>query len=394
MALTAVTLLTSMGLYWQPTVSLLKWSRYSFTTFSKGPPLYSISNNTLFDVAIIDPQAETEKQQVKELLDGELDAKRNMRSTWTQRSRSRKDHYNDLEDRERRRPGRRARNAWQLELSSLRYAPFWPKFRELLMTWLANKRYEPKIMQKLVSTIKEPIDRHFHTESTGKYQNCAVVGNSGILLRRNYGEVIDAHQMVMRLNNARTAGFEKFVGEKTTIVFVNSNILHQCARRVRCFCQAYGEEVPIVMYVSQVAHLMDVVMCGAAHKAPLLVTDPRFDILSARIVRWYSVKEFVERTGKSISEWASAHDGDSFHYSSGMQAVMLALGLCEKVNLFGFGKSNETKHHYHTAQRRELDLHDYEAEYNFYNDLVNKRFQSIPFLPAAEIEIPPMQVFQ
>ncbi|KAI9196139.1 hypothetical protein LWI28_021328 [Acer negundo] len=106
-------------------------------------------------------------------------------------------------------------------------------------------------------------------------------------------------------------------------------------------------------------------ICNVSHKAPLLVTDPRFDMLCARIVKYYSLKRFVEETGKSLDEWGSAHDGSMFHYSSGMQAMMLALGICDKVGIFGYGKSALAKHHYHTNQKAELCLHDYEAEYAF-----------------------------
>ncbi|KAJ4966208.1 hypothetical protein NE237_018057 [Protea cynaroides] len=66
--------------------------------------------------------------------------------------------------------------------------------------------------------------------------------------------------------------------------------------------------------------------------------------------------------GKSMDEWGSAHDAVEFHYSSSMQAIMLALGICEKVSIFGFGKSAEATHHYYAKQKVELDLHEYAAE--------------------------------
>lgn len=75
-----------------------------------------------------------------------------------------------------------------------------------------------------------------------------------------------------------------------------------------------------------------------------------------------------------------------------MQAVMLALGICEKVSLFGFGKSGQAKHHYHTNQKSELTLHDYEAEYQFYHDLANGS-QEIPFLNDAGVYLPPVQIY-
>jgi hypothetical protein len=144
------------------------------------------------------------------------------------------------------------------------------------------------------------------------------------------------------------------------------------------------------MYICQPAHFLDYTVCNSSHDAPLIVTDPRFDLLCARIVKYYSLKRFVEETGKSLDEWGSAHDGSMFHYSSGMQAVMLAVGICDKVSIFGFGKSASARHHYHTNQKAELKLHDYEAEYDLYHDLVNNP-QAVPFItdkfkfPAAVI---------
>nr|CAD1838577.1 unnamed protein product [Ananas comosus var. bracteatus] len=62
-------------------------------------------------------------------------------------------------------------------------------------------------------------------------------------------------------------------------------------------------------------------------------------------------------------------------------------GLCEEVSVFGFGKSTSAKHHYHTNQRAELDLHDYEAEYAVYRDLV-RRPHAIPFLNESGFPVP------
>lgn len=258
--------------------------------------------------------------------------------------------------------------------------------------WYRNKRFHPEIMSDLIRLVKHPIDEHNGLVGLGKrYSSCAVVGNSGILLRSDYGEMIDSHEAVIRLNNARLDRFEHNVGSKTSISFINSNILHLCARREGCFCHPYGVNVPMIMYICQPLHFLDYALCNSSHKAPLLITDPRFDMLCARIVKYYSLKRFVEVLKKPVDEWSSAHDGAMFHYSSGMQAVMLALGICDKVSIFGFGKSASAKHHYHTTQKAELPLHDYEAEYDFYRDLV-ERPQVIPFI-SSKFNIPPVLIY-
>uniref|UniRef100_A0A669CM89 ST3 beta-galactoside alpha-2,3-sialyltransferase 1 n=1 Tax=Oreochromis niloticus TaxID=8128 RepID=A0A669CM89_ORENI len=47
-------------------------------------------------------------------------------------------------------------------------------------------------------------------------RSCAVVGNSGNLRGSHYGPMIDAHDIVIRINRGRTKGYETDVGSKTT----------------------------------------------------------------------------------------------------------------------------------------------------------------------------------
>ncbi|KAL5974650.1 glycosyltransferase 29 [Asimina triloba] len=342
-----------------------------------GPPPISI-NSTLLKLAGIEIGEAQTHQEIDRLLDGDFSYQGHYRSMSSWR------RYNHLDEHSR--PSSRL----PAYLRSPRYDTLWPEFRKLLRSWFRNKRFQADIMLQLTDLIKHPLDQHYgFTGRNHLYSSCAVLGNSGILLKSEHGDLIDAHEAVFRLNNARTDGFEKHVGSKTTISFVNSNILHLCSRRKGCFCHPYGENVAIVMYLCQAVHLMDYMLCNASHKAPLLITDARFDVLCTRIVKYYSLKRFVEGTGKDPGEWAAVHDGSLFHYSSGFQAVMLALGVCERVSVFGFGKSAVAKHHYHTNQKAELHLHDYEAEYDFYHDLAQRQ-QAIPFLKDSGLEVPPI----
>ena len=52
---------------------------------------------------------------------------------------------------------------------------------------------------------------------TDACDTCAVVGSSDRLrLHGKHGALIDGHQCVFRVNHAPTAGFEDYVGRKTT----------------------------------------------------------------------------------------------------------------------------------------------------------------------------------
>ena len=51
---------------------------------------------------------------------------------------------------------------------------------------------------------------------TRRFHSCALVGNSGGLLTTELGDVLDEHEVVLRLDGAPTRGFEKHVGRRTT----------------------------------------------------------------------------------------------------------------------------------------------------------------------------------
>ncbi|GMH11124.1 hypothetical protein Nepgr_012965 [Nepenthes gracilis] len=279
-------------------------------------------------------------------------------------------------------------------IQSREFNRVWIDFRRNLNDWARKKGFQNDIMLELIDLVKVPIDRHNNGllgVSKRKYSSCAVVGNSGILLNSEHGELIDSHEVVIRLNNARIESFKRNVGSKTSISFINSNIFHLCSRREGCSCHPYGTNVPIVMYICQPVHFLDYTLCSSSHKSPLLITDSRFDVLCARLVKFYSLKRFAEESkNKTLEQWELAHDGSMFHYSSGMQAVLLAVGICDRVSLFGFGKSTSAKHHYHTNQKAELSLHDYEAEHDFYRDLV-ERPELIPFI-STKFKFPPVVI--
>ncbi len=325
------------------------------------PPLHPDFNATLLKYAAIDVGEAETKNEIEQLLEGKFASRGRHRAfaSW------RKFNNHDI----------RATSSRGIPvmLRSPQFYRHWLDFRRVLRDWARNRRYQVNIMNELVKLVKNPIEKHKGLMGSGRrYNSCAVVGNTGILLQKENGNLIDGHEVVIRLNNARIERFEGNVGYKTNISFVNSNILHLCGRRPGCACHPYGDNVPMVMYVCQPVHFLDYTVCNLSHKAPLIVTDARFDMLCSRIVKYYSLKRFVNETGKPLEAWGSTHDGTLFHYSSGFEAVLLAAGICDRVGVFGFGKSASAKHHYHTNQKAELSLHDYDAEYDFYHDLVNK----------------------
>lgn len=88
------------------------------------------------------------------------------------------------------------------------------------------------------------------------------------------------------------------------------------------------------------------------------------------------------------SEWWTTlrNPTRQFHYSTGLQGVVMALGLSESVRIYGFGKAARLKHHYFSQHHEELkEVHDYNAEYEFYSDLEQRNIDEMPFFKAASI---------
>ena len=57
-----------------------------------------------------------------------------------------------------------------------------------------------------------------------EFKTCAVVGNSGVTLLKEYGEEIDNHDAVVRINMAPIRGFEKYVGKRAFDVVNSHNV--------------------------------------------------------------------------------------------------------------------------------------------------------------------------
>ncbi|TVU02675.1 hypothetical protein EJB05_51813, partial [Eragrostis curvula] len=171
-------------------------------------------------------------------------------------------------------------------------------FRASLRSFLrAHQRLRSSNNNDVAGVMRDLLGRRFRT--------CAVVGNSGILLGSGRGAQIDAHDLVIRLNNAPVAGeFARDVGARTSLTLAHSFVLRRCSSTPGCAaCHPYGRSVPLHMYVSRPEHLLDAVACGATATAasttpfPLRLTDARHDALSARVAKYYSLRRFVAATG-------------------------------------------------------------------------------------------------
>ncbi|XP_054620659.1 CMP-N-acetylneuraminate-beta-galactosamide-alpha-2,3-sialyltransferase 1-like [Dunckerocampus dactyliophorus] len=151
-------------------------------------------------------------------------------------------------------------------------------------------------------------------------RTCAVVGNSVNLKGSRYGHLIDAHDVVLRMNYAPTKGYEEDVGTKTShrLMYPESALdLNDSTHLVllpfkildlEWLQQAFTTGFNGTSYKPVRATIR-------ANKSLVMVVNPGFIA-------------YVNRA------WLGMRRG---YPSTGFLAVILALHMCDEVHVFGYG---------------------------------------------------------
>jgi len=176
-----------------------------------------------------------------------------------------------------------------------------------------------------------PADPHRKT-----YASCAVVGSGGASMREpRGGAAIDRHEAVFRFNFAQTAGYEGFVGSKTTVRVGNhetSRAFDEVIRQqpnARAALSAKGWNCD--EYIQWSARYPAVIrsLCSAMH--------PTFYVMRQTLVQEY--REFYSKVCALIDEMPRSSVKSlpspqiSNRISSGLVGVMTAMLMCEKVSV-------------------------------------------------------------
>jgi len=181
-------------------------------------------------------------------------------------------------------------------------------------------------------------------------QICAVVGASRNLLGSRYGNLIDAHNVVFRVNRAPTADFHRDVGEKTThhITWPTDFGKGMADRR------AYLLLNPMTVATE---NLFDWIVS--------LVEDSlRWDPGRVRIIHPEFVKYIYE-------DWM---DERGQFPSTGFIALMIAVHVCDDVDVFGFGADADGRwdRYYEDDPAVPTGLHPAEFEGEFRREMEDK----------------------
>jgi len=142
---------------------------------------------------------------------------------------------------------------------------------------------------------------------------CAVVGASGNLLDSRYGELIDAHNVVFRMNRAPTDVFDDDVGERTTHHVMWPRLLDE---------QHFDRRAFLLMspITTDTEDVFDRILS-------LVENDLRWDPGHVRIIHPEFVKYLQENWTQGVSSYPS----------TGFITLMIAVHICDEVDVFGFG---------------------------------------------------------
>ncbi|KAI7798597.1 CMP-N-acetylneuraminate-beta-galactosamide-alpha-2,3-sialyltransferase 1 [Triplophysa rosa] len=171
---------------------------------------------------------------------------------------------------------------------------------------------------------------HYSDAGPDRCRTCAVVGNSGNLLRSHYGPLIDSNDFVVRINKGPTGGFEKDVGSRTThrIMYPESSVdVDNSTHLVLSPFKMLDIEWLISAFTTKniTKTYMNVSSTIQANKDKVMILHPEF-------MKYVYVN------------WTDSHGR---YPSTGFLTLMFALHICDEVNVFGFGATKAGQwHHY------------------------------------------------
>jgi hypothetical protein len=141
------------------------------------------------------------------------------------------------------------------------------------------------------------------------FKTCAVVSSGAALKGKGYGKTIDEHEVVVRLNNAPTIGYEKDVGSFTTLRLTNTQ--YEGVRE-------YEDETVLTKWNG---NPMDLMRLGTK--------------------KTYAMNPAFRQWAQQLDDTLNNHI-----VTSGLLMLFLMLQKCERVSAFGFGGKELEKWYY------------------------------------------------
>ncbi len=192
-------------------------------------------------------------------------------------------------------------------------------------------RWNPTFVKALITRWQQ---RALNVRSWRSFPECdvksvAVVGNAGYLGELAQGPLIDSHELVIRMNNFQTSGFEAQVGTRVDLFLTNFFTDIRYERPELDQAKYIVASVPNNFRKRRRHHLHH---RHSEHIVAGLKAMRRTDVF---VPEWDAFYEWVRRWG-------------SFP-STGMMATLFALNSlrCETLYITGFSFFRDTPHYFH-----------------------------------------------
>jgi hypothetical protein len=222
-----------------------------------------------------------------------------------------------------------------------------------------------------------------------RYKTCAVVGNGGSLLTTRHGKDIDAHDAVLRMNNAPVGGrFTDYVGSKTTFNMINFHWAREITQRT----PVVETDAFLVMYESVLHTLRNqlypkLLRMQAQGQLPVVpvLTSPDFTVKGYGI--WLQLKDVLEqrraaerrqknekliKEGKAVEQLK--HPGAYKRKPmSGFFAMLFMLNLCDSVDMYGFSNWRPSRskipYHYFDKVKGTTAVHSFDLSMEVFMEI-------------------------
>ncbi|QDZ23669.1 sialyltransferase [Chloropicon primus] len=175
------------------------------------------------------------------------------------------------------------------------------------------------------------------------YRSCALVGSSSQLMQQNLSKIIDNHDVIIRLNGAVVNGYEDHVGSRTHLRFVTSQWIG--------FREFATEKIIHLDHESADPLYGCDMNTECTHAAATMEKYVEFLKLKKK-VHTYTIHPQVAQWLRTKQNRTYAGQDYEVMGSTGFQAMLMMLHVCEKVDLFGFTGSTSQKYFDDTSNAR------------------------------------------
>ncbi|KAL3896819.1 MAG: hypothetical protein SGPRY_013186 [Prymnesium sp.] len=273
------------------------------------------------------------------------------------------------------------------------------------LTLTHTKDAQPLYQRTLEAVIDPSLLPEKDLREAFKFGTCAVVSNSGRLIGSKLGKKIDAHDAVFRLNEATVEGFEEDVGTKTTFRVVNEVVLHKKLLGRHEFLVPGVRTTAFKVIFNSPWTSLDLsrwgvadIRKGVSYQAPTMYSkwqrthmsnkayliSPMFNKHIDRLLHAF-INGKEKGLLKAIPSLPNSNRSSTAYIwepSTGLSSVLLALQMCDVVDVYEIVPSSRTNlltHYWTRSTAGSMCPHSCEAEraflqrYSMVNDLVTIR---------------------